>query len=289
MNVLRPIQKEYYGDDYRWFFGTVVNSHPPAGLEGRVKVRIYGVHNPVTDEIPERDLPWAQVLLPTTEGGSSGIGRIPQLTSGAFVFGVFLDGCSSQIPLVLGSVPRIEFPTAIQSGRSISFEDKFEYNQERLQNVIITPLKDDREDDVGVGLRRQQCMKFFIDNGYEIIHAAAITGAIEGKSSFVTYDDDTTSATVGIVKWKNTTEVGSRFADLLNFAVKFSPSSDWRLFSLQLQFVLYELRTRFNLANSKLIVTTNIKDASAIINRDYIKGTNQTDRLAQRAYDEVFS
>ena len=289
MNVLRPIQKEYYGDDYRWFFGTVVNSHPPAGLEGRVKVRIYGVHNPVTDEIPERDLPWAQVLLPTTEGGSSGIGRIPQLTSGAFVFGVFLDGCSSQIPLVLGSVPRVEFPTAVQSGRNISFEDKFEYNQERLQNVIITPLKDDREENAGVGLRRQQCMKFFIDNGYEIIHAAAITGAIEAKSSFITYDDDTTSDTVGIVKWKNTTEVGSRFADLLNFAVKFSPSSDWRPFSLQLQFVLYELRTRFNLANSKLIVTTNIKDASAIINRDYIKGTNQTDRLAQRAYDEVFS
>jgi len=289
MNILRPIQKEYYGDDYRWFFGTVVNAHPPAGLEGRVKVRIYGVHNPVTDEIPERDLPWAQVLLPTTEGGSSGIGRIPQLQSGSFVFGVFLDGISSQIPLILGSVPRVEFPTAIQSGRNISFEDKFEYNQERLQNVIITPLKDDREESPGVGLRRQQSMKFFIDNGYEVIHAAAITGAIEAVSGFETYDDDTTSDTIGILKWKNTTEVGSRFADLLNFAVRFSPSSDWRPFSLQLQFVLYELRTRFNLVNSKLIVTTNIKDASAIINRDYIKGTNQSDRLAQRAYDEVTS
>ena len=145
MNVLRPIQKEFYGDDYRWFFGTVVNSHPPAGLEGRVKVRIYGVHNPVTNEIPEKDLPWAQVLLPTTEGGASGVGRIPQLMAGAFVFGVFLDGVSSQTPLILGSLPRIEFPTAIQTGRNVSFQDKFEYDQERLQNVVAFKFKDDKE------------------------------------------------------------------------------------------------------------------------------------------------
>ena len=57
MAVLRPIQKEFYGDDYRWFFGTVVNSHPPSVLEGRVKVRIYGVHSESTENIPEKDLP----------------------------------------------------------------------------------------------------------------------------------------------------------------------------------------------------------------------------------------
>jgi len=42
MNVLRPIQKEFYGDDYRWFFATVVNATPPSGLEGRVKVESMG-------------------------------------------------------------------------------------------------------------------------------------------------------------------------------------------------------------------------------------------------------
>ena len=77
MNILRPIQQEFYGDDHRWFFGTVINAQPPSGLEGRVKVRINGVHNPSTGEIPEKDLPWAQVLIPTTEGGVSGYGRIP--------------------------------------------------------------------------------------------------------------------------------------------------------------------------------------------------------------------
>ena len=91
MNILTPINKEFYGDDYRWFFGTVINAQPPVGLEGRVKVRINGVHNPNTTEIPEKDLPWAQVLIPTTEGGISGYGKIPQLLAGSFVFGVFLD------------------------------------------------------------------------------------------------------------------------------------------------------------------------------------------------------
>ena len=288
MNVLRPIQKEFYGDDYRWFFGTIVNAHPPAGLEGRVKVRIYGVHNPVTNEIPERDLPWAQVLIPTTEGGASGIGRIPQLVAGAFVFGVFLDGVSSQIPLILGSLPRTEFPTAIQTGRNVSFQDKFEYDQDRLQNVVALQFKNDREAITSIGLRRQQAMKFFIDNGYELIQAAALTGAIEGVSSFRTYDIEATD-TVGILKWRNTTAIGSRFSELLRFAAQYSPNSDWRLYSIQLQFVIFELRNRFNLVNSKLIASTNLKDASAIINREYVKGTNQTDRLAQRAYDEVLS
>lgn len=288
MNVLRPIQKEYYGDDYRWFFGTVINAHPPAGLEGRVKIRVYGVHNPNTNEIPEKDLPWAQALLPTTEGGSSGVGRIPQLLPGAFVFGVFLDGTSSQIPLVLGSLPRTEFPSSVQSGRSLQGSDNFNYNQERLQNVVVTPLREDKASNASVSLRRQQAMKFFIDNGYEVIHAAAITGALQAKSNFVTYDTEA-SEMVGIAGWRNSTEIGSRFSDLLRFASQYSPNSDWRLYSLQLQFVLFELRNRFNLINSKLLSTETIKSASLIMDRDYIRGTNQSFLLAQRAYDEVFS
>jgi len=289
MNVLRPIQKEFYGDDYRWFFGTVVNAVPPSGLEGRVKVRIYGVHNPLTNEIPEKDLPWAQVLLPTTEGGSSGIGRIPQLVTGAFVFGIFLDGISSQIPLVLGSLPRVEFPTSIQSGRELSSPDKFQYDQSRLQNVVAQTFKDDKEAKASIGLRRQQAMKFFIDNGYDLIHAASLTGAIEASSGFQTYNTDINSETVGIINWKNRAETGSRFNELLKFAAQYSPNSDWRLFSIQLQFVLFELRNRFNLVNSKFLFTTDIKSASEILNRDYIKGSNRSDQLAQRAYEEVLS
>ncbi len=284
MNVLRPIQKDYYGDDNRWFLGYVINSAPPAGLEGRVKIRITGVHNSNTGEIPEKDLPWAQVLIPTTEGGSSGIGRIPQLSKGAFVFGIFLDGMSSQIPLVLGSLPHTELPTSIQKEQRGSSENSFEYDQKRIQNVVIAKIAKDDLANPGVGIRRQQSMKFFIDNGYTIIHAAAITGALENISSFVTFGG---VSNTGIAQWSIDPSIGSRYIGLLRFSQQYRPAVDWKLYSTQLQFVLFELRTRFNLTNSKLNVTNNIKDASQVFNKYYLNSASQSDQIAQRAYDEV--
>lgn len=279
MNVLRPIQKEFYGDDYRWFFGTVINSQPPAGLEGRVKVRINGVHNPNTGEIPEKDLPWAQVLIPTTEGGISGYGRIPQILAGSFVFGVFLDGCSSQIPLILGSLPRVEFPSKIQRNR-LGVDE----TTTRLQNSVTESLLDDELIDGDLQLRRQQSMKFFIDNGYSLIHAAAITGGLQGASKFALGG----TTRIGIVGWPQSREVGSRFNGLLEFSQRFQPATDWRLYSVQLSYVLFELRNRFSAANRRLLNTTDIKTASSVINEYYFFTTNKTDNLAQVAYDEVF-
>lgn len=281
MNILRPIQKEFYGDDYRWFFGTVINAQPPAGLEGRVKVRINGVHNPDTREVPEKDLPWAQVLIPTTEGGISGYGRIPQILAGSFVFGVFLDGITSQIPLVLGSLPRTEFPSEVQLGRLGVSE-----TTTRLQNSVTTLLLDDEIAEGDLQLRRGQAMKFFLDNGYNPTHSAALTGAIQGISKFVTFDED--PAATGICKWIRSAESGSRWNNLLAFSQNFQPVSDWRLYSIQLQFVLFELRGRFSSVNRRLLNTTDIETASTIVNEGYLFTTNDTSGLAQIAYDEVF-
>ena len=96
---------QFYGDETRWFIGMVVDNVDPLKLD-RVKVRIHGIHN--NNEIPTEDLPWAQVNLPVTEDGSSGLGGNSQLKNRAQVFGIFLDGTDSQLPLVLGSIPKIE-------------------------------------------------------------------------------------------------------------------------------------------------------------------------------------
>ena len=100
----------YYGDETRWFIGYVVNNVDPLKLD-RVKVRIIGIHTDNTEDIPDDDLPWAQVGVPVTEDGSSGQGANSQLKIRAQVFGVFLDGKNSQLPLVLGSIPKIETNT----------------------------------------------------------------------------------------------------------------------------------------------------------------------------------
>ena len=52
--------------------GIVVSVNDPLEL-GRLKVRIFGVHDANTSDISEGDLPWAQVVVPITEGGSSKI------------------------------------------------------------------------------------------------------------------------------------------------------------------------------------------------------------------------
>lgn len=102
--------EKFYGDTTRWFIGMVVNDVDPfAEPTGRVQVRIYGIHDNF-EKIPNSQLPWATVLLSSSEGGVDGIGRQPGLKVGAQVFGIFLDGQDSQIPLVLGSIPRIAVP-----------------------------------------------------------------------------------------------------------------------------------------------------------------------------------
>jgi hypothetical protein len=95
----------FYGDNIRWWYGTVVNVDQDPLQLGRALVRIFGVHG---EEIPDNELPWASVVLPTTSGGISGIGTNPQLMPGAKVFGFFVDGKNSQVPLIFGSIPVVE-------------------------------------------------------------------------------------------------------------------------------------------------------------------------------------
>jgi hypothetical protein len=97
---------EYYGDQTRWFLGTVVNNSDDPLQIGRVRVKIFGIH----DEIEDKDLPWAQIVVPTIAGVHSyeenAVGQYLGLLVGTHVFGIFLDGKDSQLPLVLGSLPK---------------------------------------------------------------------------------------------------------------------------------------------------------------------------------------
>ena len=58
---------DYYGDAFRWFVGIVENNSSDPLKLGRVQVRIRGVHSENPGDIPLRDLPWAQPMLPSTE------------------------------------------------------------------------------------------------------------------------------------------------------------------------------------------------------------------------------
>jgi hypothetical protein len=69
----------------------------------RYRVRYMGLHSASTKELPDEQLPMANVILPVT--GGSGIGGFidtPTLSSGSLVTGFFLDGMAGQEPYIDG-------------------------------------------------------------------------------------------------------------------------------------------------------------------------------------------
>lgn len=99
---------DFYGDQTRWFLGSVVDLNDPSKL-GRVKVRVFGVYDAKEGDqylIADEDLPWAQIVVPVTTGTHKGKGQNLGILVGAQVFGMFLDGQNSQLPMVIGTVPK---------------------------------------------------------------------------------------------------------------------------------------------------------------------------------------
>lgn len=86
------------------FIGVVENTLDPLQL-GRIQVRIFGFHNDSIAELPTKDLPWAQVVIPITSSGLSGSGSSIQITAGTWVAGFWQDPAEAQHPVILGSLP----------------------------------------------------------------------------------------------------------------------------------------------------------------------------------------
>lgn len=103
--MIPPAFIDFYGDQVRWFIGIVVNVKDDPLKIGRAQVRVFGIHDNTEDIKPEH-LPWAQVVVPITQGIHEGKGQNLGLLVGTQVFGIFLDGQNSQLPMIIGSVPK---------------------------------------------------------------------------------------------------------------------------------------------------------------------------------------
>ena len=236
---MKAINSEYYGDDVRWFVATVIDGSPPRGLEGRIKVRIHGIHSELTSDIPQRDLPWAQVLMPGNTYGVSGLGTGCHILPGAFVFGFFLDGKHSQLPMVVGSMPRVEYPTKVQAeSRDDPSSNPFAYNFEQSNAQMEDP-------ELGEATIVSDCVSFFIDNGMNVKQASSIVATLESISGLnPAYDNNG----FGIAGW-----VGHRYRRFENYIARLSPKRKNTDMEGQLQFVMQELHTTHTTAWSKLL------------------------------------
>ena len=57
-----------------FYFGVVEDRNDPLKV-GRVRVRVHQLHTDNKSDIATPDLPWSQVILPTTSAGLSGFGH----------------------------------------------------------------------------------------------------------------------------------------------------------------------------------------------------------------------
>lgn len=69
----------------------------------RYRVRYFGLHSSNTNELPDEQLPMANVVLPTTSGsGLGGFVDTPSISPGTIVTGFFMDGMAGQEPYIDG-------------------------------------------------------------------------------------------------------------------------------------------------------------------------------------------
>ena len=282
---LNPVPYEYYGDNVRWFIATVIDASPPFGFEGRVKIRIHGLHSDEIYELPQQDLPWAQCVLPTTEGGISGIGKSPKLQPNSLVFGFFMDGNHSQTPIVLGSLPHLEFPTLTQNNQvleDVGDDSKPEGLFARLSRIVTpidTGIENNNTESNPRKLRRitrdkrvKYSVQFLLNLGYTENQAIAITSGLFISSRMVT-------GQTGLADFSK-----QRFSNLIAF------SSAFRKFTTQLEFVVFELRGEKQNANIKILQTDSLEGKNSlpeIVTKYYLENdaSGVKDEIEAKALD----
>jgi hypothetical protein len=136
------------GDEgFRWFFGFVEDLNDPNEL-GQVRVRVPNIHG----NMPTDNLPWATLVNPVTSASLLEVGVSPiGLKVGSMVFGFFADGREYNIPVILGSinkindndktrhdVSRLARGTNIVVKKQLGPEPESAYNAKYLHNKTMT-------------------------------------------------------------------------------------------------------------------------------------------------------
>ena len=253
--MFKAISGNFYGDSNRWFIGTVVDTvgDPLPTPIGRVRVKILGIH----DNVSVSDLPWASVMLPSTEGGVTS-GFPPSIQEGAQVFGVFLDGAQSQVPLILGSIPHLLGDPSVQEGDGKYASSDYLFTDQGTQGGI--GIGDPPEPVAAPSVSAEESYTFFRSVGHSDAAAKGILGNIIVESAnfrpsivSLASGGDLDGRSFGICQWRGDRILGPN--GLKQFASSRSLNPGNLL--TQLKFVQYELDTfPLNGKSGLLMVTT---------------------------------
>ena len=90
-------------DNVMKIYRAVIENNQSPKKDGRVQVRIYGIHDERLDKVKTEHLPWAEVMQSTAFGFNTGIGFSSVPNIGTWVF-VILDHNNPNMPIVLGAI-----------------------------------------------------------------------------------------------------------------------------------------------------------------------------------------
>ncbi len=220
-----------------WFMGYVEDNADP--LNGRVRVRAFGFHPPVTDNtVATEDLPWAHVVR------DSKFSSIPD--NGDLVMGFFLDGRDAQHPVVIGTINSAKFsaPSSVPG-----------YNPESY-SPDGTPGA--TGDGAGGTDRAKYAYQYFINKGFTPEQAAGIVGNLQAESganldSLYNPAGGGTGAR-GIAQWR-----GPRTQA---FVQRYGTYPDTATLDQQLDFVMYEFETTESKAYNGIKGSTSASEAA---------------------------
>jgi hypothetical protein len=102
-------------DGFIWWHGVVEDRKDPLMI-GRCRVRILGWHTADKAELPTRNLPWAQAIMPITSASQTNAGEAPVgPVEGTWVMGFYRDGELAQEPVMIGTMHGIPADFAKQN------------------------------------------------------------------------------------------------------------------------------------------------------------------------------
>ncbi len=264
---MKTLYSEYAPADAIWFVGKVISNTDPLKL-GRVQIRAMGIHTSNLSDIPTADLPWAQVL--TTDGGTSGVGSFVPYQPGAFVVGIFLDGKSAQIPLILGTTPTIQEASPTQ--RTDPKAPPFPIKRQRSSNIEESNVPTDGTvDDQSVNsnitgsTNAEKVFNFFTINDFTPEQAAGFIGNFSIESNLrpdALNPNDKGKPAFGLAQWR-----GDRLEGLEYYAKGKNLTRD--SLEAQLQWTMHELRNKERGAGAKIRNTRTVVEATTVICRFY--------------------
>ena len=221
-----------------WFMGFVEDNADP--LNGRVRVRAFGFHPPVSDgTVLTEDLPWAHVVR------DSKFSSIPDL--GDLVIGFFLDGRDAQHPVVIGTINSAKF----SAPSSVPGYNPESYNPDGTPGVS--------GEGAGGTDRAKYAYQYFINQGFTPEQAAGIVGNLQAESG-ANLDNLYNPAgggtgARGIAQWR-----GSRTQEFVN---RYGTYPDTASLDDQLDFIMYEFNTTEGRALNGVKSATTAADAAS--------------------------